>query len=112
MRVIARIYGKMKPTSPDILIGFDVCPQMTQGHWHNIMANVNVKFQDGAEVIDEIDADNAIEQIKNFIGALINSSAGQNWIHKPDLHVYYDDEINNIRIMETSLLFQGINIHK
>lgn len=106
MRVIARVYGKLKPIAPDILIGFDIMPQMLNGQWHNNMANINIKFQDGAEVIDEVDVDNAMEQIKNFIDALINSPAVNEWIQKPDIHVAYDDEINNIRIMETSLLFK------
>lgn len=112
MRVIARVYGRLKPVAPDILIGFDISSQLSNGHWHNTMTNVNVKFQNDAEPIDEVNVDNAIEQIKNFIEALINSPAGKDWVQKPDLHVVYDDEINNIRIMETSLLFQGINIHK
>lgn len=112
MRVIARVYGKLKPVAPDLLVAFDISPQMTAGHWHNVMTNVVAKYQDGAEVIDELNADDVVEQIKNFIGALINSPAGKDWLVKPDLHVYYNDEINNIQIMETSLLFQGINVRK
>lgn len=107
MRIIARVYGRLKPVSPDMLIGFDVNPQMTNGIWHNTIHNVNVKLQNDAEFIDEIDINNVTEQLKNFINALINSNAAENWIQKPDIHIVYDDEIGNIKIMETSLLFKN-----